>query len=1112
MVMPRVLLSLVAAWVLIQGAAFGQIDARMLRQPHVSDTHITFVYAGDIWLVPREGGTAHRLSSPEGEESFPRFSPDGKEIAFSANYDGNVDVYVVSSSGGTPRRLTHHPMEDRLLGWYPDGQHLLIASSMESGRQRFNQLFKVDRRGGLPEKLPVPFGEFGALSPDGRVLAFMMRTRDFRTWKRYRGGMAPDIWLFDLETYESENVTQGSSNDAHPMWREETLYFLSDRGPEKRYNIWAYDRNSGQHRQVTEFRDFDVHFPSIGPRDIVFEAGGRLYLLDLETERHREVVVRAVTDERMSRPRSEKVESLIQTADISPSGRRAVFGARGEILTVPAEHGFILNLTRDSAVAERYPSWSPDGAWVAFWSDRSGEYELTVRAADGSGGVETLTSLGPGFRYTPRWSPDSRKLAFADNRMRIQIFDRDSGTVVEVDQAQWMFHGGLSAFDVSWSADSRWMAYHRDTEHRARAVFLYDFQNRRRHQVTSAYYDEFNPVFDPDGKYLYFLTNREFTPSYSSFDNTWVYANSSRIAAVPLRKDVASPLAPRNDADDGEDKEGRKDKEGEEDQEGKEGKEEQEEQQGQEGQKGKEEDRRERGDEKTAPVEIDLDGFESRIVLLPPAAGNYGGLSAAKGRVVYQRNPRTGEPSDTKSRLVFYDLKEREEKEVVVDLSGYRLSADGKKALVRRRNTFAIVDLQPNQEIKKTLRTGELEAEIDPRAEWRQIFVDAWRLQRDFFYDPNLHGVDWEGVKERYGRLLEDCATRWDVNYVIGEMIAELDASHTYRGGGDLEHPKTRGVGLLGVDWSLENGAYRVKRIVRGASWDAEVRSPLDEPGVDVEEGDYILAVNGVPLDTTKDPWASFQGLEEKTVQLTVNDRPATEGSRNVLVTTLASETRLRHLEWIEANRRRVEEAGGGRVGYVYVRSTGLDGQSELARQFYAQFTKEGLIIDERFNSGGQIPDRFIELLNRRPLSFWAVRDGRDWQWPPVAHFGPKVMLINGWSGSGGDAFPFYFREAGLGPLIGTTTWGGLIGMTGTPSLVDGGMVTAPTFRMYGVDGEWFPEGRGVTPDIEVVENPTEMARGRDPQLERAIEEVLDLIARRPPPVPRRPAYEDRSN
>jgi tricorn protease len=659
-------------------------------------------------------------------------------------------------------------------------------------------------------------------------------------------------------------------------------------------------------------------------------------------------------------------------------------------------------------------------------------------------------------------------------------------------------HGNLANFSVEWSADSRWLTYSRDLPSRNEAVFLYDTHAGKRHQVTSGFYSASDPAFDPEGKYLYFLTNRSFMPAYSNFDNSFIYPNSTVLAAVPLRADVASPLAPRNDVEPvriagaaaagsgGKNSASAKKASG-----------------NGAGATGESE-------ATPAPVEIDLAEFERRVVILPAKPGNYRNLRATPGQLLYHRLPRTGTQGE-KSPIVAYDLKEREEKTVVDDANGFELSADRKKLLVVNKRQFSIIDAKPGQKLEKTLATANLEATVDPRAEWRQIFNDAWRFQRDFFYVPGLHGVDWGAMRERYGALLEASSTREDVNFVLGELIGELNASHAYRSGGDLEQAERRGVGMLGVDFALENGAYRIERIIDGAIWDSEVRSPLRQPGVDISEGDYLLAVNGVVIDTAKDPWAAFQGLAGQTVSLTVHRRPTLEGARTVLVETLAGEGRLRNLAWIDANRRRVEEATGGRAGYIYVPDTGVNGQNELVRQFYGQVEKEALIIDERFNSGGQIPDRFVELLNRPLTNYWAVRDGRDWQWPPVAHLGPKVMLINEWSGSGGDAFPFYFKEAGLGPLIGKRTWGGLIGISGAPTLVDGGSVTVPTFGIYSTSGEWMIEGHGVDPDIEVDADPSKLARGEDPQLERAIAEVLQLLDQNPPIRPKRPIYPDRT-
>jgi len=1080
-----------------------QIDARMLRHPAVSATQIAFVYAGDIWLVAKSGGVAHRLSTPAGEESFPRFSPDGATLGYTADYDGNPDVYVVEATGGTPVRVTHNPAPDRMLGWFPDGRSILFATSMTAGKDRFNQLYRVAATGGLPEMLPVPYGEFGSLAADGRRLAYMPQTNDFRTWKRYRGGWTPDIWLFDLVTHAAKNLTHDPGNDAQPMWHGDTLYFLSDRDANKRGNIWALDTASGAFRQVTRFEEYDVRFPSIGPSDIVFENADRLYRLELPGEALQEVQVEVVTDRATLRPRAEKVAKQIANPGISPTGKRALLEARGGVFSLPEKHGVVLELTPGSGAANRYPAWSPDGKSVAYWSDRSGEYELYVRPADGTGSERKLTSLGAGFRYRIFWSPDSKQVAFVDNHMQIQLCDVASGRVSAIDKARYFFEGNLRGFRASWSADSRWLAYSRDLDSGHTAIFLYDTRAAALHQVTAGFYADAGPVFDPEGKYLYFLTKRSFKPIYSDLDNTWVYANTTLVAAVPLRKDVASPLAPRNDVE-GKDEEKDKDKEKEKDAEkGKDAK-------AAAGSKDEKKDEA-KPKEPPKPVEIDVTGFEERIVLLPPLPGNYDSLAAISGKLLYRRVPLAGQPEDAKSPLVFYDLKEREEKTVVEDVDGFEASAEGTKLLVWKKEDYAIVEPKPDQKLEKKLATQELERTIDPRAEWRQLFDDAWRFERDYFYDPGLHGVNWNEMRQRYGRLLEDAVTRWDVNFVIGEMIAELNSSHSYRGGGDLEEGLKRGVGMLGVDFSLENGAYRIKRILRGAPWDTEVRSPLDRPGVDVKPGDYLLAVDHAPIDVGKDPWAAFQGLAKKTVLLTVNSTPTLQGAREVLVETLEAEDRLRNLAWIEDNRRKVDEATKGRVGYVYVPDTGRGGQTDLVRQFIGQFQKEGLVVDERFNSGGQIPDRFVELLNRPLYNYWAVRDGRDWQWPPVAHVGPTVMLINGWSGSGGDAFPLYFKQAGLGPLIGTRTWGGLIGISGVPTLVDGGGVTVPTFGIYSTDGRWIVEGHGVDPDIEVVDDPSLMQDGGDPQLERAIQEVMKKLEESPPKRPAKPAYPNRS-
>ncbi len=1074
---------------------FAQVDARMMQNPDVSKTHIVFTYGGDLWIVPKEGGTALKLSSPAGQELFAKFSPDGSQIAYNGIYNGNFDVYVIPTMGGVPTRVTHHGMADRIIDWYPDGKNLLYISSMNSGKQRFSQFYKVNMNGGLPEKLQIPYGEMASISPDGKKIAYTPLTQAFRTWKRYRGGWNADIWIFDLEKNTAENISNSTTNDEFPMWSGNKIYYLSDRGKDLRANIWSYDLNTKENKQITKFTDFDIHFPSLGPSDIVFENGGKIYLLSLADEKYREVNIKLVSDELTLMPKAEKVANLIQGGWLSPDGKRAVVEARGELFSVPAVNGPIYNLTKSSGVAERYPAWSADGKYIAYWSDKSGEYELTVRNMEKPGEEKQLTSYGAGYRYQLFWSPNSKMLAFIDKAMEIKIYDMEKDKTYDVDKALYFYQGNLQGFTVSWSSDSKWLAYSRDLETQKGAIFLYNVADDKTHQVTSGYYGDSNPAFDPDGKYLYFSTNRTINPAYSDIDNTFIYPNTTNIAAVTLNNDILSPLAPKNDTTSVKKEEPKKDDAKKDEK--------------KDDKKNDKDTKKDEAKDKPKDVKITLENFENRLVVLPAAPGNYGNIAAVSGKVIYLRVPNTGAANKNKP-VVYFDLEAREEKTIIDDADYFQVSADGKKILLAKGNNFSVVDIAPSQKMEKMMPTAQLEMTINPREEWKQIFNDVWRFERDFFYDPNMHGVDWKEMRERYGKLIDNCITRWDVNFVLGELIAELNASHTYRGGGDTEEAPTKNVGYLGIDWGISNGTFKIKKIINGAPWDSEVRSPLLMPGLKVKEGDYILAVNGEALDVTKDPWTSFEGLANKTVELTVNGKPTFDGAQKITVNTIDDETRLRNLEWIESNRKRVEEATNGKIGYIYVPSTGVDGQNELVRQFAAQYKKDGLIIDERFNNGGQIPDRFIELLDRKPLAFWAVRDGMTWQWPPFANFGPKVMLINGWSGSGGDAFPDYFRKAKLGPLVGMRTWGGLIGISGAPGLIDGGSVTVPTFRMYDPDGKWFKEGHGVDPDVEVIDDPAQLAKGVDPQLERGIQEVMKLLETNPPVTPKHPPYEKR--
>jgi len=1083
--MRKIILSLFAlASVTLSSSA--QINAALMRYPDVSASQIVFTYANDLWVVPKEGGKAQHLSSPTGVELFPKFSPDGHTIAYTADYDGNNSVYTIPAEGGPAHRLTWYGPLERVVDWYPDGKHLIFASGREAGRERFDQFFRIDVAGGPAQKLPLPYAEFGSLSPDGKQIAFVFKSQVFRNWKRYRGGWNAQIHIFNLTSYSFENISTTDADDELPMWHGNSIFFLSDRGQEKRMNLWEYNISSKTFTQLTNFTDYDVHYPSAGPDDIVFEYAGKLYLYNFLSRKSTEVPIQVVTDETALRPTLQTVDKIIFNSNISPDGKRAIIEARGDLFSVPAENGPVKDLTQSSDVAERFPAWSPDGKYIAYWSDRSGEYELMIREPGVEGTEKKLTSYGPGYRYNLYWSPDSKKLAFVDKAMKIYIFDRTTGQTTYVDHGLRMFEGNLQGFSPSWSPDSRWLAFDRDLPNQHQAIFLYDYTNKTLHQATSGYYTCSNPAFDPGGKYLFITTSQTFNPLYSDLDNTFIYPNSTKLAALVLKKSTRSPLYPKDDTV-----------------------------------SRKEEESatpatpptppaaNARSKPKTVTVDIDLDGLESRLILLPVEAGNYNNLYATEGKLIYQRHPNTG--SDAKeSPLMFFDLDKRKEKTILPDIGGCVLAADGKHLLVGKSGALYIVAAEEGQKLEKPLRTAEMQMWVDPRKEWKQIVTDAWRLERDFFYDPNMHGVDWNKVKERYLKMLEGAVTRDEVNFIIGEMIGELNASHTYHGGGVEEVPKRASVGYLGVDWAADGEYYKIKKIIKGAPWDAEVHSSLDQPGVMIKEGDYVLAVNGVPLTTRTEPFAVFGNLADKPVELTYNSSASWTGARTAVVQTLRDESRLRHLAWIEQNRRRVDEATGGAVGYIYVRSTGVDGQNELIRQFTAQLDKKALVIDERFNSGGQIPDRFIEMLDRKPLAFWATRDGATWNWPPAGNFGPKVMLINGWSGSGGDAFPDYFRKAGLGPLIGTRTWGGLIGISGAPPLIDGGNITVPTFRMFNPDGTWFKEGHGVDPDIPVAEDLTEAAQGKDNQLERAITEISKLLKEKGFTPPARPAAETR--
>lgn len=1064
----------------------------MLRNPDVGPTHIVFSYANDLWIVPREGGTAVPLASPEGTETFPRFSPDGSTIAFMGNYDGNTDLYTVATGGGTPFRVTHHPATEHFSDWTPDGRLLFSAAAIE-WYPRARELFSVPSTGGLPEKMPVPYGSTATISADGTWLAYTPYTRDHRTWKRYRGGMATDIWLFNLDDYSSDKITDWEGTDSQPMWHGDKVYYLSDGGPEHRKNIWVHDLASGASSQVTEHADFDVKWPAIGPGpsgqgEIVYQLGSELRLLDLESKQSREVPVIVPGARPKLRTRAFDVAGMIRNPSISSTGKRAVVEARGDIWTLPSENGSPRNLTRSSGAAERNPIWSPDGASVAYFSDATGEYQLYVAPADGLGEARRLTDGAFRYLYQPAWAPDSEKIAFWDQSSTLWIYEVGSGKLTQVAK-----DAGLGTPRVSWSHDSGWIAYTAGDDITAMSrIYLHDVANGESHAVTAGMFNDSWPTFDREGKYLFFASQREFTdPIYEDVGTTWVYTNTDRLYAVPLRNDVPAPLLPESD----EEEPAEEEENGEDN-----------------GDNGDDSDE----DEEDEPeaLKIDLDGFESRAVLLSSERGNFGFLAVNDdGHLLYGIFPISDMIGGPQVRIVDPSAKEEADKGVIQGTFQFQMSSDGKKILVSTEDgRMAIVDAKADQKMDSPISTTGMRASIDPREEWRQIFNEAWRLQRDFFYDSNMHGVDWEAIRDQYAEMIEDCTSREDVSFVIREMIAEMNVGHAYYFGGDEERAPSVSVGMLGADWELENGAYRISDIINGAPWDVDARSPLSQPGVDISKDDYLLAVNGEPVDPSKDPWSAFQGLAGATVTLTVSGKPTMDDTaRQVVVEPIGNESYLRYRRWVEANRKYVEEQTDGRVGYLYVPNTGTHGQDELVRQFWGNRDRDALIVDERWNGGGQIPTRFIELLNRPVANYWSLREGEDLVWPPDAHLGPKCMLINGLAGSGGDYFPWWFREAGLGKLIGTRTWGGLVGIGGTPPLIDGGRTFAPNFAFYEKDGTWGIEGHGVDPDIEVVDDPALMVDGGDPQLDAAIAHMLEQLESSPYVAPTPPDFPDRS-
>ena len=1081
----------------------------LLQHPTLSRDAIAFDFAGEIWTVPRAGGVARRLVAGQGRNQGPVFSPDGSLIAFTGTYDANADVYVIPVAGGQPTRLTHHPGPDEAIGWTPDGKAILFRSARKTYRDLL-QLYTVPVAGGFPAELPLPSGHQAAYSPDGSHLAYLPYFQWQPAWKRYRGGQTTPIWIADLGDSSVTKLPREGSNDKSPMWVGDTVYFLSDRaGP---VTLFAYDTRAAAVRQVIPNEDgFDIQSASAGPGAIVYDQMGALRIYDLASGQTRPVEVTLAADLPQLRPHFEKVDGKqILHAALSPSGKRVLFEAHGEILAVPAEKGDVRNLTRSPAVADRDPSWSPDGKSIAWFSDESGEYALHVRAPDGLGPVRKI-DLGqpPSFFYSPRWSPDSRKIAYSDKRMNLWVVDLDQPTPVKVDND--LYDTPFHYLDPAWSADSRWLAYTKQLRNYLRAVFVYSVAERKSRQVTDGRSDAISPRFDRSGKYLYFLASTSAGLSQGWLDMTSMARSlTSSVWAAVLRKDLPSPVAPESD-EEGADDAKTGDKKTEEK---------------------KADDKK--GDDKKAeekkppePVTIDFEGLDQRVVSLPIDRANYAALeTGAEGILFLVANPTVLTDEDYTEledwpplSVHRFELKKRKAEKLLEKIDGgspvygglttFVLSSDGAKMLFSQGKKWFVADSEKTPKEGEGALKSAIEVYVDPRAEWRQMFHEVWRLERDFLYAPNFHGLDLKEAERVYAPFLEGVASREDLNQLFREMTGHLVLGHTFIAGGAEPKQESVSVGLLGADYRVTNGRYQLARILSGENWNPKLQAPLTQPGVNVATGEFLLAVNGQDLRGDDDVYRLFQGTAGKQTVLTVG--PSADGSRSrqVTVVPVPSEGGLRLRTWMEDNRRRVDEMTGGRVAYVYIPDTAAGGFANFNRYFFSQVGKEGVVLDERFNHGGSIADYIVDYLKRTPQMINASREGEDMVEPAEGIYGPKVMIVNQMSGSGGDALPWLFRKAGLGPLVGVRTWGGLVGIGGYPPLLDGGFVTAPRWGLYGTKGEWEVENVGIAPDVEVDQDPALVRKGHDPQLERAVALVLDLMKANPPARFKRPPYPD---
>lgn len=1066
-------------------------DARLLRFPDINNNLIAFVYAGDIWTVSSNGGEARRLTSHKGLELFPRISPDGQWIAFSGEYSGSRQVYVIPSNGGVPRQLTWYNSvgvmpprggwDNVVLDWTPDSRQILVRSNRTEFGERQGKYFLVSLEGGLEKPLQIINGGFGVFSPDASKIVFTPVDREFRNWKRYKGGRATDLWIYNLKDNTSEQITSFEGSDQLPSWSGDNIFFASDR--DLKLNIWQYNTVTKETRQVTRHTDFDVMWPSGSGDQLVYENGGYIYRLNLQTGQSERVKVSINFDNPNLVPYFKNVKDNIHSFAVSPTGKRALFDARGDIFSVPAENGITENLTQSQGVREIYPAWSPDGKYISFYSDQTGEYELYLLENKKGAKPRQVTSNSSAWKYQPSWSPDSRYLLFFDRTLKLRLVEASSGKITNVDHAT---SNEIRSYD--FSPDSRWITYQKEGSNEKSAIWVYEIPTGKKQQLTDGTFSDNTPVFSLCGNYIFFTSDRDFNLSFSSYDFDYIYDRSSRLYAVGLTPKSPKIFKDKNDTEPVKEEKPAsipaKDK------------------------KAKTPAADTAEVKKEVKVEIDFNGINNRITALPGEPGQYRIAGAAEGGLIFLSD----------GKLMKYNLNDEKNEEILDRAMTASLTADGKMAIYRSGEDFGIIKLTPGQKAGAgKINLSGLEMKIDPQKEWNQIYIDAWRIFRDYFYVNNIHGVDWPAMKERYSDLLPHVSHRADLDYILNEIVAESNAGHSYVDWGDFENVKRVDNGLLGAELTADETTkrYRITKIYSGESWNPERRSPLTEQGVDVKEGDYLISIDGKDVTTTGNPYALLENKAGKPVEITVNSTPSSVNARASVIKPVSSELELMYFNWVNERRAIVDRLSGGRIGYIHVPNTSTSGNRELFHGMYTYFDKEALIIDERYNGGGFIPDRMADLLDRNTLTYWYQNGLMPGKSPAIAHDGPKVMLINGYSSSGGDAFPYFFKKMGLGKLIGTRTWGGLVGISGNARLVDGGNISVPRFGIFDQDEGWIIEGVGVYPDIEVVDRPEQLAKGIDPCIEKAVEVLLQELKEKPvkkvvvPPAPDRSKWRE---